>query len=157
MRCPTWGRKPLKTYKTYLDCAKCGVFILMKGSNQPIFDIRPEDLNLQFQQDLSINYYICDTGITVEWLVGLWKMIVLICDKSNYRKQFLLFCTWTRNLNSYIKYGYHYAAEGTELTLLAKKGTCSSNIYDKKLIRLLIEALKKITNELNLIIKNKGD
>jgi len=157
MRCPAYGRKPLKTYKPYLDCEKCGVFIIMKVSNQPIFDIRPEDLNLKFQQDLSINFYICDTCITVECLVGLWKMIVLICDKSNYSKQFLIFCTWTRNLNFYVKYGYHYAAEGTELTLLAKKATCSSNIYDKKLIRLLIKALKKTTNELNLVIKNKGD
>ena len=43
---------------------------------------------------------------------------------------------------------------GTQMGWKAQRGLSSPNLYDKKLVKPLIKALKNISNELNWNIKN---
>jgi Zn finger protein HypA/HybF involved in hydrogenase expression len=143
LTCPNCSKK-LKKEKSHYECPYCGEIIILEGYNQPIFDIDPKDLPLEFSTNFPINYYLATAGITVSWLMAEWKAIAVIYSNDNPNKKWLRFYTWIRDLQSLLKFG----PSGAQMTWTAKKGVGSPNIYEKKEIRLLIHALKKLELEL---------
>jgi len=152
LTCPNCNKK-LINRKSHYECVHCGEIILINGYKDPIFDINPKNLSLKFTTNLPVNFYLVNTGITVNWLMAEWKAIAVIYSNDNPNKKWLRFYTWERDVQSLLKYG----RSGAQMTWNAKRGSGSPNIYDKKTLKLLIEDLKKIANELNWNIKNKGD
>jgi len=146
--CPNCQQK-MEKHKSHYICQHCSEIVILEGYNQPIFNIDPEDLDLQFHSNFPINFYMPISGITIKWLVGEWKAIVVIYSSNNPNKRWLRFYWWTRDFSKLIKYGQREMAEGTQMGWKAQKGVSSPNIYDKKDIRPLINALKKISNDLN--------
>ena len=145
--CPKCSKKMDKK-KSHYECQHCGEIVILEGYNQPIFNITPADLDLRFHGNFPINYYLPISGITVKWLMGEWKAIVVIYSKDNPNKKWLRFYWWARDLSTFLKNGQREMAEGTQMGWKAQRGMASPNIYDKKLIRPLINALKKISIEL---------
>ena len=135
--------------KSYYECQYCGEIVVLEGFNQPIFNIISKDLDLSFQADFPINYYLPVSGITVKWLMGEWKALAVIHSKDNPNKKWLRFYWWMRDLSNILKYGKREMGEGTQMGWKAQRGVSSPNLYDKKLINPLIDALKKIVVELN--------
>ena len=134
--------------KSHYECQHCGEIVILEGYNQPIFNITPADLDLRFHGNFPINYYLPVSGITVKWLMGEWKALVVIYSKDNPNKKWLRFYWWARDLSTFLKNGQREMAEGAQMGWKAQKGMASPNIYDKKLVRPLINALKKIAIEL---------
>jgi hypothetical protein len=89
------------------------------------------------------------SGVTVKWLMGEWKAIVVIYSKDNPNRKWLRFYWWVRDLSSILRYGQREMGEGTQMGWKAQKGVSSPNIYDRKLIKPIISALRKISTELN--------
>jgi len=146
--CPKCQKKMTK-YKSHMECEHCGEIIIFEGYNQPIFNITPSDLNLKFQGDFPVNFYMPLSGITIKWLMGEWKAVVVIYAKDNPNKKWLRFYWWVRDLQNIMKYGHHEMGDGTQMGWKAQRGVSSPNIFDKKEIKPLIKALKNIANELN--------
>ena len=80
--------------------------------------------------------------------MGEWKAAVVIYSKDNPNKKWLRFYWWVRDLSNILKYGQKEMGNGTQMGWKAQRGISSPNLYDKKLIKPLINALKKIANEL---------
>lgn len=140
-------QKTMEKMKAHYECPHCGEIVILEGYNQPIFNINSQDLDLRFQSDFPINYYLPVSGITVKWLMGEWKSIVVIYAKDSPNKKWLRFYWWARDLSKFMKYGRREMGENTQMGWKAQRGMASPNIYDKKLIRPLINALKKISDE----------
>jgi len=139
-------QKTMNKMKSHYECPHCGEIVILEGYNQPIFNIKPADLDLRFQSDFPINFYLPIRGITVKWLMGEWKSIVIIYSKDNPNKKWLRFYWWSRDLSKFMKYGRREMGENTQMGWKAQRGMASPNIYDKKVIPSLIKALKKISN-----------
>jgi hypothetical protein len=135
--------------KSHYECQYCGEIVILEGYNQPIFNIQSSELDLSFQTNFPINYYLPVSGITVKWLMGEWKAIAVIHDKDNPNKRWLRFYWWMRNLSNLLKYGQREIGEGIQMGWKAQRGVASPNIYDKNLVTPLINALKRIKLELN--------
>ncbi len=150
--CPNCQKRMNKN-KTHYDCPHCGEIVILEGHNQPTFNISAADLKLNFRQNFPINYYLPVSGITIKWLMGEWKALVVIYSKDNPNKKWLRFYWWTRDLKNFIKYGYRKMGESNTLGWSAKKGAGTTNLYKKELLKPLIDALKKISKELNWTIK----
>ena len=150
--CPKCLKKMDKK-KSHYECPHCGEIVILEGYNQPIFNISPSDLNLNFQGDFPINFYLPVAGITVKWLMGEWKALVVIYSKDNPNKKWLRFYWWTRDLRNFLKYGQREMAAGTQMGWKAQRGVASPNLFNKKLLKTLIDALKNAANELNWDIK----
>ena len=146
--CPKCSNK-MEKMKSHYECQHCGEIVVLEGYNQPIFNIAPTDLNLRFQGNFPINFYLPVSGITVKWLMGEWKALTVIYSKDNPNKKWLRFYWWARDLSNFLKYGQREMGNGTQMGWKAQRGISSPNLYDKKLIRPLINALKKISIELN--------
>ncbi|MHA1107073.1 MAG: hypothetical protein ACTSPN_15365 [Promethearchaeota archaeon] len=146
--CPNCQKK-MEKHKSHYICQHCSEIVILEGFNQPIFNIDSKDLDLRFHSNFPINFYLPTSGITIKWLVGEWKAIVVIYSNNNPNKRWLRFYWWTRDFSKLIKYGQREMAEGTQMGWKAQRGVSSPNIYDKKIIRPLINALKKISDELN--------
>jgi hypothetical protein len=146
--CPNCQKK-MEKHKSHYICQYCSEIVILEGFNQPIFNIDSKDLDLRFHSNFPINFYMPTSGITIKWLVGEWKAIVVIYSNNNPNKRWLRFYWWTRDFSKLIKYGQREMAEGTQMGWKAQRGVSSPNIYDKKIVRPLINALKKISNELN--------
>lgn len=146
--CPKCQKK-MDKMKSHYECQHCGEIVILEGYNQPIFNIAPSDLDLNFQGDFPINFYMPIAGITVKWLMGEWKALVVIYSKDNPNKKWLRFYWWSRDLQNIVKYGQREMGEGTQMGWKAQKGVASPNFYDKKLLKSLIAALKNVANELN--------
>ncbi|MBY9007632.1 MAG: hypothetical protein KGD63_12855 [Candidatus Lokiarchaeota archaeon] len=146
--CPNCQKK-MKKEKSHYECQHCGEIVILEGYNQPIFNIPTSELKLNFQGNFPINYYLPVSGITVKWLMGEWKALVVIYSKDNPNKKWLRFYWWIRDLKSVLKYGINEIGDGSKLGWKAQKGSGNSNIYNKKVIRPLIESLKKIAKELD--------
>ncbi len=151
--CPKCQKK-MDKMKSHYECQHCGEIVILEGYNQPIFNIAPSDLDLTFQGDFPINYYMPVAGITVKWLMGEWKALVVIYSKDNPNKKWLRFYWWNRDLQNILKYGQREIGEGTQMGWKTQKGVSSPNIYDKKLLEPLIDALKKSAKELDWNINN---
>ncbi len=151
--CPKCQKKMDKK-KSHYECQHCGEIVILEGYNQPIFNIASSDLDINFHGDFPINYYMPVSGITVKRLMGEWKSIVVIYSKDNPNKKWLRFYWWTRDLQKIMKYGQREMGEGTQMGWKAQRGVSSPNVYDKKLIKPLIEALKNAGKELNWNIDN---
>ncbi len=145
--CPKCSKK-MDKMKSHYECQHCGEIVVLEGYNQPIFNIAPEDLDISFHANFPINFYMPVSGITVKWLMGEWKAIVVIYSPDNPDKKWLRFYWWVRDLSNILKYGQREMGEGTQMGWKAQKGIASPNIYEKKLIKPLIEALKKIAHKL---------
>jgi len=145
--CPKCQKK-MKKEKSHYECQHCGEIVILEGYNQPIFNIPSEELDLTFQTNFPINFYLPVSGITVKWLMGEWKALAVIHSKDNPNKKWLRFYWWIRALNNVLKYGQREIGEGTQMGWKTQRGVASPNIYDKKLITPLIKALKKIQTEL---------
>ncbi len=145
--CPKCSKK-MDKMKSHYECQHCGEIVVLEGYNQPIFNISPEDLDISFHANFPINFYMPVSGITVKWLMGEWKAIVVIYSPDNPDKKWLRFYWWVRDLSNILKYGQREMGEGTQMGWKAQKGIASPNIYEKKLIKPLIEALKKIAHKL---------
>jgi len=152
--CPRCQKK-MEKKKSHYECQHCGEIVILEGHNEPIFNITPSDLDLRFQANFPINFYMPVSGITVKWLMGEWKALAVIYSKDNPNKKWLRFYWWIRDLSNILKYGQREMGEGTQMGWKAQKGVSSPNLYDKKLVSPLIEALKKISVELNWNIKNE--
>jgi ribosomal protein L37AE/L43A len=150
--CPKCQKK-MDKMKSHYECQHCGEIVILEGYNQPIFNILPENLDLQFHANFPINFYLPVSGITIKWLMGEWKALVVIYSKDNPNKKWLRFYWWVRDLSNIMKYGQREMGNGTQMGWKAQKGISSPNVYDKKLIKPLINALKKISIELNWVIK----
>ncbi|NVM18204.1 MAG: hypothetical protein HWN80_10845 [Candidatus Lokiarchaeota archaeon] len=146
--CPKCQKKMVKE-KSHYECQHCGEIVILEGYNQPIFNIPSKELDLTFQANFPINYYMPVSGITVKWLMGEWKAIAVIYSKDNPNKKWLRFYWWMRDLNNILKYGQREIGEGTQMGWKTQRGVASPNIYDRKLITPLIKSLKKIQAELN--------
>ena len=151
--CPKCQKKMVKK-KSHYECTHCGEIVILEGYNQPIFNIDSSDLNLNFQGEFPINFYLPVAGITVKRLMGEWKALVVIYSKDNPNKKWLRFYWWTRDLQNILRYGQREMGEGTQMGWKAQKGVASPNIYNMKIIKPLIEALKNISYELNWDIKD---
>ena len=146
--CPKCGKK-MDKMKSHYECQHCGEIVILEGYNQPIFNIASTDLDLRFHGNFPINFYLPVSGVTVKWLMGEWKAIVVIYSKDNPNRKWLRFYWWVRDLSNILRYGQREMGEGTQMGWKAQKGVSSPNIYDRKLIKPLISALKKISTELN--------
>jgi ribosomal protein L37AE/L43A len=146
--CPKCGKR-MDKMKSHYECQHCGEIVILEGYNQPIFNIASTDLDLRFHGNFPINFYLPVSGITVKWLMGEWKAIVIIYSKDNPNRKWLRFYWWVRDLSNILRYGQREMGEGTQMGWKAQRGVSSPNIYDKKLIKFLINALKKISTELN--------
>jgi len=142
-------QKTMEKMKAHYECPHCGEIVILEGYNQPIFNLPSRELDLRFHANFPINFYMPTNGITVKWLMGEWKAIIVIYSKDNPNKRWLRFYWWFRDLSNFLKYGQKEMGEITQLGWKAQKGVSSPNLYDKSLIRPLINALKKITAELN--------
>lgn len=148
--CPKCQNK-MEKMKSHYECQHCGEIVILEGYKQPIFNIATKDLNLQFHANFPINFYLPVSGITLKWLMGEWKALAVIYSKDNPNKKWLRFYWWVRDLSNILKYGQREMGNGTQMGWKAQKGISSPNIYDKKLIRPLINALKNISIELKWI------
>ena len=146
--CPKCSKK-MEKLKSHYECQHCGEIVVLEGYNQPIFNIPSKDLDITFRGDFPINFYLPVSGITVKWLMGEWKAIVVIYSPDNPDKKWLRFYWWIRDLSKFLKYGQREMGENIQMGWKAQKGSSSPNIYDKKTITPLIEALKKIAVKLN--------
>ncbi|MHA1781907.1 MAG: hypothetical protein ACTSUL_00610, partial [Promethearchaeota archaeon] len=63
-------------------------------------------------------------------------------------KKWLRFYWWTRDLSTILKTGQRVMSESSQMGWSLQKGVSSPNIYDKKLVKELISALKKIAKEI---------
>ncbi len=151
--CPKCNKK-MDKMKSHYECPHCGEIVILEGYNQPIFNIAPEDLELTFHSNFPVNFYMPLSGITVKWLMGEWKALVVIYSKDNPNKKWLRFYWWVRDLGNILKYGQREIGEGTQMGWKLQKGVSSPNIYDKTSIKPLINALKSIAKELNWEIEN---
>jgi len=143
--CPVCGKK-LKKRKKFYECENqvCGeLYVIVHGL--PLFNYPAENLPLRFVKNLPIAYYIPVAGITTQMHVGDWKAISVIYKESNPERKWLRFYWWTRNLQPYLKSQLIMDMEADKsLTWSSRKGVKSPNIYDKSIIKPLIDALKKI-------------
>ncbi|MFX1424945.1 MAG: hypothetical protein ACFFBE_00725 [Promethearchaeota archaeon] len=146
--CPKCGKK-MDKMKSHYECQHCGEIVILEGYNQPIFNIPSNELDLGFHGNFPINFYFPVSGITVKWLMGEWKALVVIYSKDNPNRKWLRFYWWVRDLSNILRYGQREMGEGTQMGWKTQKGVSSPNIYDKKVIKPLISALKKISKELN--------
>jgi ribosomal protein L37AE/L43A len=146
--CPRCSKK-MEKLKSHYECQHCGEIVVLEGYNQPIFNIPSKDLDITFRGDFPINFYLPVSGITVKWLMGEWKAIVVIYSPDNPDKKWLRFYWWVRDLSKFLKYGQREMGENIQMGWKAQKGSSSPNIYDKKSISPLIESLKKIAVKLN--------
>jgi len=151
--CPRCQKKMDKK-KSHYECLHCGEIVILEGYNQPIFNISPTDLDLSFQGDFPINYYMPISGITVKWLMGEWKAVVVIYSQDNPNKKWLRFYWWIRDLQNIMKYGRHDVGEGTQMGWKVSRGVSSPNFYDKKQLRPLIKAFRNAGRELKWDINN---
>jgi hypothetical protein len=142
-------QKRMDKMKSHYECPHCGEIVILEGYNQPIFNIASSDLDLNFQIDFPINYYMPVAGITIKWLMGEWKALVVIYSKDNPNKKWLRFYWWNRDLQNILKFGTREMGESTQMGWKAQKGVSSPNIYDKKLIKPLIDALKRTAQDLD--------
>jgi len=149
-KCPKCGLKMKKSRNArYYTCESCGEIVILEDG-RPIFDFPTEKLPLTYSSNFPINYYIPERGVTFKWLMGEWKAVVIIFNKTNPDKRFLRFYWWTRNLQDYIKSDYSGGGPSTSLLgWVSRKGVGMTNIYDKSLIEPLIQALKMEKKELN--------
>lgn len=145
--CPNCAQK-MNKMKSHYECQHCGEIVILEGYNQPIFNVASTDLDLRFHGNFPINFYLPVGGITVKWLMGEWKGIVVIYSKDNPNKKWLRFYCWVRDLSNLLKFGQREMGEGTQLGWKAQRGIASPNIYDRQLIKPLINALKKVSLDL---------
>ncbi len=145
--CPKCQNK-MDKMKSHYECQHCGEIVILEGYNQPIFNIPPEDLDLRFHANFPINYYLPVSGITLKWLMGEWKALAVIYSKDNPNKKWLRFYWWVRDLSNILKFGQREMGQGTQMGWKAQRGISSPNIYDKKFVRPLINALINIFIEL---------
>ena len=149
-KCPKCSLKMKKSRNArYYSCESCGEIVILEDG-RPIFDFPTDKLPLNYSNNFPINYYIPERGVTFKWLMGEWKAVIIIYNKTNPDKKFLRFYWWTRNLQDYIK--SEFSSGGSSRSLLgwvARKGVGMTNIYDKDLIVPLIQALKMEKEELN--------
>ncbi|MGQ4875816.1 MAG: hypothetical protein ACP6IY_17260, partial [Promethearchaeia archaeon] len=136
--CPKCQRK-MDKMKSHYECPYCGEIVILEGYKQPIFNIPPLDLDLRFHSNFPINFYLPVAGITIKWLMGEWKAVVVIYSKDNPNKKWLRFYWWTRDLSRILKYGRREINEGAQMGWQAQKGVASPNIFDKKEIKPLIK------------------
>jgi ribosomal protein L37AE/L43A len=146
--CPKCQKK-MDKMKSHYECQHCGEIVILEGYNQPIFNIPSKELDLRFQSNFPINFYLPVSGITIKWLMGEWKALVVIYSKDNPNKKWLRFYWWVRDLSNILKYGQREIGEGTQMGWKAQKGVASPNIFDKKLITPFIDALNKTSQLLN--------
>lgn len=146
--CPKCQKK-MDKMKSHYECQYCGEIVILEGYNQPIFNIPPEDLDLRFHANFPINYYLPVSGITLKWLMGEWKALAVIYSKDNPNKKWLRFYWWVRDLSNILKFGQREMGNGTQMGWKAQRGISSPNIFDRKLVRPLINALNNVLIELN--------
>jgi ribosomal protein L37AE/L43A len=151
--CPRCNKR-MDKMKSHYECSHCGEIVILEGYNQPIFNIASEDLDLNFHANFPVNFYLPLSGITVKWLMGEWKALVVIYSKDNPNKKWLRFYWWVRDLRNILKYGQREIGEGTQMGWKLQRGVSSPNIYDKKMIKPLIKALRNIAKELNWELNN---
>ena len=80
--------------------------------------------------------------------MGEWKALAVIYASNNPNKKWLRFYWWARDLSSILKNGRREIGEGIQMGWKAQRGVSSPNIYDKNLLKPLIKALKKISEEI---------
>lgn len=151
--CPKCANK-MDKMKSHYECQHCGEIVILEGYNQPIFNISSTDLDLRFHTNFPINFYLPVSGVTVKWLMGEWKALAVIYSKDNPNRKWLRFYWWVRDLSNILKYGQREMGEGTQMGWKSQRGVSSPNIYEKKLIKSLINGLKKVSIELNWSINH---
>jgi len=144
--CPNCHKRMIKA-KLHYECTHCGEIVIIEGYNQPIFSRDTNDLSLNFEGNFPVNYYMPLSGITIKWYIAEWKALVIIYSKDNPSKKWLRIYWWNRNLSNFMKSGG--MGIGTQMSWNTQKGTGSTNIYNKKEIKVLINALKRIAKEIN--------
>jgi len=144
--CPNCQKRMNKA-KLHYECTHCGEIVILEGYNHPIFSKDTKSLSIDFEGNFPVNYYMPLSGITVKWLIAEWKALVIIYSRDNPSKKWLRIYWWVRNLSNFMKPGGMGA--GTQMGWSVQKGTGSTNIYDKKEIKVLINALKIIAKEIN--------
>ena len=138
--------KTLKKRKKFYECENqmCGeLFVIVDG--MPLFDYPAEKLPLRFVKNLPIAFYLPIAGVTTQMNVGDWKAISVIYKDSNPDRKWLRFYWWTRNLQPYLRSELTIDMEANKsLTWSSRRGVKSPNIYDKAIVKPLIDALEKI-------------
>ncbi len=142
--CLNCGTK-MKKIKRYFECPRCGDLVILEDGN-PIADIDPTKLTLDYESNLPVNYYYPYLGITINWLMAEWTAVVIVYAKENPRKKWLRFYTWTRNLQQVLSDSPTINISAA-FRWEARKGIGSPNIYTKEELRKLIAALEKTMQE----------
>jgi ribosomal protein L37AE/L43A len=147
--CPKCHLKMKKAKNNkYFECESCGEIVVLEDG-KPIFDVPTDRLPLSYSGNFPVNFYVPEIGITFKWLMAEWKAAVIIYAKENPDKKWLRLYWWNRDLQDYINSAFSMAGNAaSSLAWNAKKGVGSPNIYDKKQIRSLIDALNRIKIEL---------
>lgn len=143
--------------KRFLECERCGEIVVLENQ-QPVMDIPSEKLPLCFSGNFPVNYYLPYYGISVRVGMAEWKAIVIIYAKENPSKKWLRFYWWARDLQAYITSPFTFDVEKKSgLGWEAKKGTLSPNIYEKRLLKPTIDALKKMKEEWQKILPKEEE
>lgn len=144
-KCPVCGKK-LKKQKKFYECENqvCGeLYVIVSGI--PLYNYPSEQLPLRFVKNFPIAYYIPIAGITTQMYVGDWKAIGVIYKESNPDRKWLRFYWWTRDLQPYLESQMIVDNEANKsLAWSSRKGVKSPNVYEKSIIKPIIDALKKI-------------
>jgi ribosomal protein L37AE/L43A len=126
----------------YYECERCGdIVVVLDG--KPIIDYPTVKLPLNFSSNFPVNFYLPYYGISIKILMGEWKAIVIVYAKENPDKKWLRFYWWNRDLQNYMISEYSMGVMQA-LKWEPRKGTLSPNIYEKKELKPLIVALKKL-------------
>jgi ribosomal protein L37AE/L43A len=130
-----------KNHRFY-ECEPCGEIIVLEEGH-PIYNMPSTHLPLSFSSNFPVNFYLPSYGITVKLLMAEWKAIIIVYAKENPEKKWLRFYWWQRDLQNYMLSEFTFGV-GKDLKWEPKKGALSPNIYEKRLVRPLIDALKKM-------------
>ncbi len=112
--CPNCQKRMNKA-KFHYECTHCGEIVILEGYNQPIFNLDSNNLSLDFVGNFPINFYMPISGISIKWLMGEWKTLVIIYSKDNPNKKWLRFYWWVRDLSSFMKSGHREMGDGTQM------------------------------------------
>ncbi len=149
-KCPECG-KTLKKRKKFYECENqvCGELLVIVDG-RPQFHYPPEELPKRFVKNLPITYYFPVAGITTNMQVGDWKAVAVIYKETNPDRRWLRFYWWTRDLQPYLKSQLTIDIDANKsLKWQSRRGVKSPNIYDKTIIKPLIDGLKKIYGLMN--------
>ena len=146
--CLVCGTK-MKKIKRYFECPRCGELVILEDGN-PIADIDPKKLDLNYESNLPVNYYLpylrCPRLIGYIGDTGPANCYRIMQRENPRKKNGMSFFSKTRNLQLVLSESPTINISGA-FKWEARKGIGSPNIYTKEELRNLISAVEKTMND----------